>query len=195
MFGRGHCSEEGHPFSHHNHSHFFDKAAAFKEWGSKRHRHWKQNRESFSQSDFYFLLLYLLSEKPSYGFELIRAIEEKTEGNYTPKPESVYPTLTGLEDLGYAKVTTEENGKKIYSITAEGKVYLDENKDAVEKVLSIMKDLKEQISSSTMSEVYQAVKNIGYIVFDNFRQKGWTNQQLKKLVTILDKTAEEIKGL
>jgi DNA-binding PadR family transcriptional regulator len=195
MFGRGNCRsfEEGHPFS--GHGHFFDKAAAFKEWGWRRHEHWKHNREAFSQDEFNLLVLHLLNQKPSYGYEIIRSIEEITEGAYTPKPETVYPTLTNLEDLGFAQISTEENGKKIYSVSETGKDHLVKNKEALEKVLATLAELKNEISSKTMSEVIKALKNIGFTIFASYKQKAWTNQQLKNLIGILEKAAAEIKGL
>lgn len=201
MFGRHNCgSFEGeHPFSFYGH--FFNKSAfkdiprEFMKWKCGKHEHFRQNRETFTQEEFNILILSFLNEKPSYGFEIIKLIEEISEGTLTPKPESVYPALTNLEDLGYAKITTEENGKRIYSITESGKIYLDENKEILEKVLKTLSELKEEISSKTISDIYQVLKNIGFTIFEKHREKGWTNQQLKDLVKILERTASEIKGL
>src|SRR5579862_740445 len=73
----------------------------------------------FEQGDLKYVILQLLSEKPRHGYEVIKALEERLGGAYSPSPGAVYPTLTMLEDLGYARATTEESGKKIYEITAE----------------------------------------------------------------------------
>jgi DNA-binding PadR family transcriptional regulator len=72
-----------------------------------------------------FALLELLRERPMYGYEMIKALEEKSGGFYTPSPGSIYPTLQMLEERGF--VTSEEvEGKKVYQITDSGRALLDE---------------------------------------------------------------------
>lgn len=72
-----------------------------------------------------YALLGLLRERPMYGYEMIKALEEKSGGFYTPSPGSIYPTLQMLEERGF--VTSEEvEGKKVYQITDTGRALLDE---------------------------------------------------------------------
>ena len=61
----------------------------------------------------------LLKDKPRHGYEIIREMEEKFGGFYTPSPGAVYPTLQWLEDMGYVTVLAQD-GKKTYTITEEG---------------------------------------------------------------------------
>ena len=77
--------------------------------------------------DLRLVLLMLLAERPSHGYELIKALEERSGGFYSPSPGMVYPALTWLEEVGYASVTAE-GAKKLYHITAEGQAYLAQNK-------------------------------------------------------------------
>src|SRR4030043_1264919 len=96
-------------------------------------------RESpFSKGDLKNVILDLLKEKSRYGYEIIRALEERSHGFYTPSPGVVYPTLQMLEEMGYAS-TTERDGKKIYTITKEGSKFLDEQKDFTDEVKSHMR--------------------------------------------------------
>ena len=84
-----------------------------------------------AQGDLRLLALALIAEQPRHGYEIIKVLEEKTEGWYAPSPGIVYPTLTYLEEAGY--VTVEADGaKKLYSITEEGRAHLAENKDFVD---------------------------------------------------------------
>lgn len=88
------------------------------------------------RGDFRFLVLMALSEKPMHGYALIQEI-----GREHQRPVSagmIYPTLQELEDLGYV-VYEEKEGKKIYSLTLEGKKYLDDNKDIVERIKALEK--------------------------------------------------------
>ena len=56
----------------------------------------------FDSGELRLVILQLLSEKPSYGYELIKAIEERLSGGYAPSPGVIYPTLTLLEEEGHA---------------------------------------------------------------------------------------------
>ncbi len=74
----------------------------------------------FEKGDLKYVILDLLKDKPSHGYEVIRALEERSRGFYSPSPGSVYPTLQLLEDLGYVSAT-QRDGKKVYEITDEGR--------------------------------------------------------------------------
>lgn len=79
----------------------------------------------FGRGDMKFALLELLRERPMYGYEMIKALEEKSGGFYTPSPGSIYPTLQMLEERGL--VTAEEvEGKKVYKISEAGNTLLNE---------------------------------------------------------------------
>ncbi|HUA22874.1 MAG TPA: PadR family transcriptional regulator [Steroidobacteraceae bacterium] len=88
-----------------------------------------------ASGDLQLVLLALLAERASHGYELIKALEERSDGFYSPSPGMVYPALTWLEEMGYASVTTE-GVKKLYNITEAGRAYLTENQDAADAMLS-----------------------------------------------------------
>ncbi len=79
----------------------------------------------FGRGDMKFALLQLLQERPMHGYEMMKALEEKSGGFYTPSPGSVYPTLQMLEDRGFV-TSNEVEGKKVYSITDSGRALLAE---------------------------------------------------------------------
>jgi DNA-binding PadR family transcriptional regulator len=84
--------------------------------------------------DLRLIALALIAEQPRHGYEIIKVLEEKTSGWYSPSPGIVYPTLTFLEEAGYVTAQVE-GAKKLYTITDEGRAYLDENRDFVDAVL------------------------------------------------------------
>ncbi len=87
-----------------------------------------------AQGDLRLIALALIAEQPRHGYEIIKVLEDKTAGWYSPSPGIVYPTLTYLEEAGY--VTAEvEGAKKRYTITDEGRAHLEENRDFVDAVL------------------------------------------------------------
>ena len=85
--------------------------------------------------DLQLVVLALLAERPSHGYELIKALEERSGGFYSPSPGMIYPALTWLEEMGYASVTAE-GVKKLYSITDAGRAHLAENQDAADAMLT-----------------------------------------------------------
>jgi DNA-binding PadR family transcriptional regulator len=85
-------------------------------------------------ADLQLLLLALLSERPSHGYELIKALEERSNGYYAPSPGMVYPALTYLEEIGHASVEVQ-GAKKLYSITDAGRAHLEGQRGAVDSLL------------------------------------------------------------
>jgi DNA-binding PadR family transcriptional regulator len=84
--------------------------------------------------DLRLIALALLDEAPRHGYDIIKALEERSSGIYSPSPGVVYPTLTFLEEAGYATSASEGN-KKVFSITGEGRDHLAENRPMVDRVL------------------------------------------------------------
>lgn len=85
-------------------------------------------------SDLQLVLLALLAEQPSHGYELIKALEERSGGFYSPSPGMVYPALTYLEEVGRASVEADGT-KKLHSITSAGRDYLEANREAADAML------------------------------------------------------------
>ena len=85
-------------------------------------------------ADLQLLILALLAEKPSHGYELIKELEERSGGFYSPSPGMIYPALTYIEEIGHATVEAEGT-KKLYRITDEGRRYLDQNRAVVDAIL------------------------------------------------------------
>src|SRR6202050_330582 len=87
-----------------------------------------------ASGDLQLVLLALLSERPSHGYELIKALEERSGGFYSPSPGMIYPALTWLEEVGYASVAAE-GAKKLYTITATGQEYLSDNPESADAIV------------------------------------------------------------
>ena len=106
-----------------------------------------------ASGDLQLLLLALLADRASHGYELIKALEERSDGFYSPSPGMVYPALSWLEDMGYASVATE-GVKKLYSITETGRAYLTENRDAADAMLRQLEQVGRKMSR--LREVFGA---------------------------------------
>ena len=86
---------------------------------------WGEGGRFFGRGDMKFAILSLLRERPMYGYEMIKALEERSGGFYTPSPGSIYPTLQMLEERAFVS-SNESEGKKVYSITDTGRALLEE---------------------------------------------------------------------
>lgn len=84
--------------------------------------------------DLQLLLLAMIAEQPSHGYDLIKLIEERSGGYYVPSPGMVYPALTYLEEAGHTTVQVEGT-RKLYQISAQGRDHLDRNRATVEALL------------------------------------------------------------
>jgi DNA-binding PadR family transcriptional regulator len=90
-----------------------------------------------ASGDLRLVALYFIEEQPRHGYDLIKAIEEKTAGFYSPSPGIVYPALTFLEEASYVTSSPEGN-KKLYTITDTGRAYLSDNREAVHSTLDFL---------------------------------------------------------
>ena len=88
-----------------------------------------------SSDDLQLLLLALIAEQPSHGYELIKALETRSNGFYAPSPGMMYPALACMEDLGWVTIQLEGTRKR-YALSDEGRAHLDANRERVDMLLA-----------------------------------------------------------
>jgi DNA-binding PadR family transcriptional regulator len=157
-------------------------------------RYRNTRRESrFERGDIKFILLDLLRERPSYGYEIIRALEERFGGLYTPSAGTVYPTLTMLEEMGY--VTSDQaEGRKNYTITPAGLQFLEERK-------SRMSDVRERMSgwwdrkgsSEEMHDMLDGMKDM--LKMMKRRRRHINPEKISRIREVLERAQREIQDL
>jgi len=99
-------------------------------------RGWARGRK-FSSEDLQLMLLGLLEENPSHGYELIKALDARSSGFYVPSPGMVYPALAYLEDMGYASVAAE-GSKKRYRLTEPGRAHLEARRERLAQLFGTL---------------------------------------------------------
>lgn len=146
MYGRHHGSDEGYHASgrkgRHGHHSGFGWSGRHGMGGGDMLRAGRM----LATGDLKLIALALIAEQPRHGYDIIKVLEEKTAGWYSPSPGTVYPTLTYLEEAGYV-TGASEGAKKLYTITDEGRAHLDENRDFVDAVLERLAAAGEKIAS------------------------------------------------
>ena len=160
--------------------------------GHGRDRGFSEGRERlFDSGEFKLVLLKLLSENPSYGYQLIKTMEERMSGGYTPSAGVIYPTLTLLEDEGFAEAATENN-KKVYSVTSEGTAYLQANKRQVTQLFERLEEASKGFERDRSPEIMKAFKNLRSAVAAHLYRENVTKKQIKKIIETIDAAAKEI---
>lgn len=148
----------------------------------------------FDRGDLKYVILRLLSEKPMHGYEVMRALEEESGGCYTASPGSVYPTLQMLEDQGYV-VCEEKEGKKVYSITDEGREFLKENGDVVDDILDRVSSFTDRFFRAEMTDLTRSFRKLAQVTFERGLHWSETPDELARMQEILERAAREIEEI
>lgn len=123
---------------------------------------------SFQKGDLKYVILDLLKDKPRHGYDIIRELEELSYGFYKPSPGVIYPTLQMLEEMGYA-TSTEQEGKRVYSITEEGLKFLESQSSIANGVRSQIKHKWGFKSIGRMVMVMKEFHALENLISDSFR--------------------------
>src|SRR5580658_6880521 len=145
----------------------------------------------FDAGDLKLVVLKLLSEQPSYGYQLIKTMEQRLAGGYTPSAGVIYPTLTLLEEEGLTAASTENN-KKVYSVTAEGIQYLESNKRRIEEIFSRLDEAGRGFERGRSPELIRAFENLRGAVAARVSRGSLTEEQIRKIADAVNAAAKAI---
>jgi DNA-binding PadR family transcriptional regulator len=154
--------------------------------------HFERQSRLFEKGDLKYVILNLLKDKPSHGYEIIRAMEDLFHGFYTPSAGSVYPTLQMLEDMSYVQ-SSERDGKKVYTITEEGKKFLAQQRDVINKIECQMKDWWGPRNIDDFHDTIHELRRLGRMVSQqahNLEPEKWAG--IKKAISHACKEIEDI---
>jgi DNA-binding PadR family transcriptional regulator len=157
-----------------------------------RHRRGGRSGRLFDHGELRLVVLALISEQPRHGYEIIKEIEDRVAGTYSPSPGVIYPTLTMLEELGQATVA-ESDGKKLYAITADGAAYLAANKTALDQALQRMQSVNTAHSGGPAPEIMRARENLKLALRLRESRGPLTEQQVRDIAAALDAAAIAIE--
>ncbi len=152
----------------------------------------RRRSQMFESGEVKFVILRLLKEKPRHGYEIIKALEEKMAGCYTPSAGTVYPTLQLLEDEGYVRAV-DTDGKKVYHVTPEGERYLEEHRDLLDEILDRVRETVRDFTGGGVGEVQSAFAHLAAVTFKKAWRRGPDDPALKQAAEILRKAAGEIE--
>ena len=186
---------------HRHHRHNRDCRHARQERGGDNHEHrggppWRGGRRGgrvLDHGDLRLLILQLLQEKPRHGYEIIKAIEERLAGAYSPSPGVVYPTLTLLEELGHATVAASEGGRKLYAVTADGTAWLAASRTALEAAEARIAAARAAFGDGPPAPLVRAVENLKLALRLRVARGGLSEEQIHALAATIDAAATAVE--
>ncbi|MCZ8370441.1 MAG: PadR family transcriptional regulator [Porphyrobacter sp.] len=149
----------------------------------------------FAQGELRLALLALIAENPSHGYELIKAIEEMTGGDYAPSPGAVYPTLQLLEDEGAIEEAEAEGAKKPFAATTQGLEELKDRKDEVKALLRRLGRHGERTTTVRSHDVFRAMGNLGSVLKNRAKAGKLDEATINEIVDLIDEMAKRIERL
>jgi len=196
--------EYGHRHGEHGHEHErgvrrYARGGMFGRFGGHRHGdHHHGGRGGrpgrvFDQGDLRYVLLGLIAESPRHGYELIKAIEDKFGGTYSPSPGVVYPTLTLLEELGYIRPEAADGTRKQFVVTPEGSAFLAANQAVVDQIFARMAEIGQAYAGGPAPEIRRAVQNLEAALTIRLGRGPLGTEEVRAVTAILDRAAGEIE--
>jgi len=160
-------------------------------WGGGRRS--RRARRMFESGELRLVLLKLIADEPRHGYDLIRAIEELTGGEYAPSPGVIYPTLTLLQDMGHIEEAAGDGPRKRFQATDEGRAHLEERKEEVDGLFERLTDVKPREGSVAGPAIGRAIKNLMTALSHRVGRDGLDEELLHEIAAILDEAAQRIE--
>lgn len=128
----------------------------------------------FGHGDLRLYLLKLLEDSPRHGYELIRSMEDRFMGMYSPSPGTIYPRLAALEEDGLVE-RIEADGRKVYRLTDAGREELAARIEEVvavgERVARTAREVADQIRDEVQASVRDLRRDLRSAVRDVRREE------------------------
>jgi DNA-binding PadR family transcriptional regulator len=164
-------------------------------WGFGRHGRGGRSGlgRFFAHGDLRLLVLHLIAERPRHGYEIIKAIEEQVGGAYSPSPGVIYPTLTLLEELGHVTVSTGDGAKKLHTITAEGRSYLEAYRPAMDALLARMSEASRVHGGGPAPQILRAMENLKLALRMRLARGPLSEEQINAAAAAIDNAATGVE--
>jgi DNA-binding PadR family transcriptional regulator len=151
-----------------------------------------RGRRFFDHGDLRLVALKLIAERPRHGYDLIKALEEASGGAYSPSPGVIYPTLTLLEDMGFAAVSDAGGARKLFTVTPEGQAHLDASAAEVTAIFQRMEQTAAR-SNSLHPAILRSRENLRTALRLKISGGPLTDDQIAAVAKALDDAAQAVE--
>jgi DNA-binding PadR family transcriptional regulator len=152
-------------------------------------------RRMFDGGELRLVLLRLIGDQPRHGYDLIRAIEERTGGAYAPSPGVVYPTLTMLGDMEQIAEQASEGNRKRFAVTPEGERVLTEKADEIAALMERLDAIGRMRERTEGASIRRAVHNLKNVLRNRLGGEDVAAEVLHEVVALIDEAARKIERL
>nr|WP_314075425.1 PadR family transcriptional regulator [uncultured Roseococcus sp.] len=198
MFGfRHHRHVERGPHGHGHERHGMRRGGGGfgRGWGMEGGEPEGRRPRIFDGGDLRLVLLKLIAETPRHGYDLIRAIEERTGGAYAPSPGVVYPTLTLLAEMGLTAEQASEGARKLFAVTPEGTAHLEQNAAEVQALFARLDALGAQRERTEAMPLRRAMHNLRTVLLHRLGTGDLDREKIHEAVALIDEAARKIERL
>lgn len=145
----------------------------------------------FDSGALRLVVLGLIAEEPRHGYDIIKALEAKFQGAYSPSPGAIYPMLQMMEEADLVTSTTTGN-KRLFSITEQGRAFLADNAKELEKINAQMEQASTETSGVALGDEVRALR---WAVYSRLRSGSLSAEQAAEAREILKRARREIEDL
>ncbi|MBL8581112.1 MAG: PadR family transcriptional regulator [Rhizobiaceae bacterium] len=137
------------------------------------------------------VVLGLIAEEPRHGYDIIKALEARFQGAYSPSPGAIYPMLQMLEEADL--VASQANGnKRLYSITDAGRAYLEEHAAELKRINAQIDEASTEADGASLGEELRALRDV---LFGTMRRGKLDADEARKAREILRRARSELEKL
>jgi DNA-binding PadR family transcriptional regulator len=152
-------------------------------------------RRMFDRGEMRLVLLKLIADQPRHGYDLIKAMEELTGGDYAPSPGVIYPTLQMMVDEGVIAELPDETARKVFEATDAGREELAKEEEAVGELMERLSSLGEERHSSPHRQIHRAQENLRNAIRFHRHAGELVDEMVEQIVDIIDEAARRIERL
>jgi DNA-binding PadR family transcriptional regulator len=139
-----------------------------------------------ARGDIKAAILALLEEEPMHGYEMIKEIEERSGGAWSPSPGSIYPTLQMLEEQGLV-TGTEADGRRRFALTDAGREARTEAEGRPP-----WEEVRDEAGREALS-LQQATRKLHHAIAQSFHAAN--EEQQRQIAELLDETRRKVYGI
>ena len=126
---------------------------------------------------------------------MIREIEARSHGGYSPSPGVVYPALTFMEEAGLLAVVSGESARKSYRATEEGKARIAACAEEIAALEARLASLAEMRERTDAAPVRRAMHNLKTAIFDRLSQDKVERETVLRVAELIDDAARQIERI
>ncbi len=155
----------------------------------------RKRERMFRPGELRLVLLAMLAEEPRHGYELIKALEEMTDGVYSPSPGIIYPTLQMLNDEAVIATHESEDARKLYQATDAGLAELEERADELAELWERLGRKAKRARPTGSTELFRSLGNLATVITNRASNNGINSVEKEKVIDLIDELARRIERL